>query len=119
VLHDTIEDTAATLPDIRAAFGPEITEIVAAMTEDPTIEDFQERKAGLRQQIADFGPDATAVYAADKVAKVRELRSRATRGEDVLDADNRSAQAKLEHPPLPPRLHLAPEYDDPQPRRGS
>ena len=36
VLHDTIEDTAATLSDIRAAFGPEITEIVAAMPEDPT-----------------------------------------------------------------------------------
>jgi hypothetical protein len=30
-------------------------------------------------------------------AKVRELRSRATRGEDVLDSGNASAQAKLEH----------------------
>ena len=37
------------------------------------------------------------MYAADKVAKVRELRSRAARGENVLDADNRSAQDKLEH----------------------
>lgn len=85
------------MPDIRACFGSEIAEIVAAMTEDPTIEDFQERKAALRRQIAAFGPGATAVYAADKVAKVRELRSRATRGENVLDSDNRSGQAKLEH----------------------
>jgi (p)ppGpp synthase/HD superfamily hydrolase len=97
ILHDTIEDTATTLPDIRAAFGPEIAEIVAAMTEDPTIEDFQQRKAALRQQVADFDSEAAAVYAADKVAKVRELRSRATRGENVLDPDNAAGQDKLEH----------------------
>jgi hypothetical protein len=48
-------------------------------------------------EVASFGPDATAVYAADEVAKVRELRSRATRGEPVLDAHNPSAHAKLEH----------------------
>jgi hypothetical protein len=51
----------------------------------------------LREQIAEFGPDATAVYAADKVAKVRELRSRATRGENVLDVRNEAARVKLEH----------------------
>ena len=54
-------------------------------------------KAALRQQIADFGPDATAVYAADKVAKVRELRSRATRGEHVLDPQYEPAAGKLKH----------------------
>jgi HD domain len=69
ILHDTIEDTATTLSDIRAVFGPEIAETVAAMTEDPTIDDFQERKAALRQQIANSNSDATAVYAADKVGK--------------------------------------------------
>ncbi len=54
-------------------------------------------RASLRQQIAAFGPDASAVYAADKVAKVRELRSRPTRGEDVLDPHNAPAQAKLQY----------------------
>jgi (p)ppGpp synthase/HD superfamily hydrolase len=97
ILHDTVEDTATTLPEIGAVFGPEIARTVAAMTEDPTIEDFQQRKAALRQQIAEFNSDATAVYAADKVAKVRELRSRATRGENILDPDSPSAQDKLEH----------------------
>jgi (p)ppGpp synthase/HD superfamily hydrolase len=97
ILHDTIENSAATTHDIDAIFGSEISQTVAAMTEDPTIESFDERKAALRQQIADFGPDATAVYAADKVAKVRELRSRVTRGEDVLDPRNEAARSKLEH----------------------
>jgi (p)ppGpp synthase/HD superfamily hydrolase len=97
ILHDTIENSAATAQRINTIFGGEITRIVAAMTEDPTIESFDDRKAALRQQIAEFGPDATAVYAADKVAKVRELRSRATRGEDVLDPGNEAARSKLEH----------------------
>jgi len=35
--------------------------------------------------MAGFGPDASAVNAADKVAEDRELRSRATRGGDVLN----------------------------------
>lgn len=33
----------------------------------------------MRRQVATFDGDAIAVYAADKVTKVRELRSRATR----------------------------------------
>lgn len=97
ILHDTIEDSGCTGRDIRTLFGSEIAEIVQAMTEDPTIADLEHRKAALRQQIAAFGPDATAVYAADKVAKVRELRSRATRGEDVLGARHQDGRAKLRH----------------------
>jgi (p)ppGpp synthase/HD superfamily hydrolase len=97
ILHDSLEDSATTIHTIRARFGSEVAAIVAAMTEDAAIGDFERRKASLRRQIAAFGPDASAVYAADKVAKVRELRSRATRGEDVLDPQNAPAQAKLEH----------------------
>jgi hypothetical protein len=85
ILHDTIERTAIELDTIRTEFGRQIARLVAAMTEDPVIEGFEERKAALRRQVVAFGPDAAAIYAADKVAKVRELRSRATRGEDVLD----------------------------------
>jgi hypothetical protein len=97
ILHDTVEDGPTTIQTIEARFGEEIAAIVAAMTEDATIEDFGRRKAALRRQIATFGPDASAVYAADKVAKVRELRSGATREQRVLDADNTGEQAGLEH----------------------
>jgi hypothetical protein len=77
ILHDSLEDSATTIHTIRARFGSELAAIVAAMTEDAAIGDFERRKASLRRQIAAFGPDASAVYAADKVAKVRELRTRA------------------------------------------
>lgn len=97
ILHDTVEDSDLTIGKVQGAFGPEIGGIVAAMTEDPSIDDFHDRKRALREQIAAHGPDATAVYAADKVAKVREFRSRATRGENVFAPANQPAKNKLEH----------------------
>ena len=72
ILHDTVEDTDASTADIEARFGREVACLVAAMTEDPSIESYEERKAALRRQIAEHGADAAAIFAADKVAKVRE-----------------------------------------------
>jgi (p)ppGpp synthase/HD superfamily hydrolase len=74
ILHDTVEDAEASVQEINHRFGAEIAQLVAAMTEDASIEEFAARKAALRKQIVDAGPDATSVYAADKVTKVRELR---------------------------------------------
>ena len=62
------------------------------MTEDPSIESYEERKAALRRQIAEHGADAAAVYAADKVAKVRELR-----GQRERDAGAPLDALKVEH----------------------
>jgi len=74
VLHDVVEKTDATLDQLSRRFGPQVGRIVAALTEDERIDDFTERKAALREQVARAAPDAHAVYAADKIAKVRELR---------------------------------------------
>ena len=95
ILHDTVEDTGIDVDAITERFGTDVGALVAAMTEDPRIEPYQERKAALRQQIADFGDEATAVYAADKVTKVRELRAQAGRDPDLLRTEE--VQPKLEH----------------------
>jgi (p)ppGpp synthase/HD superfamily hydrolase len=86
ILHDAVEESDAQVADVDQRFGGEVAAIVAAMTEDPAIEPYEERKAALRKQIADFGPHASAVYAADKVAKVRELRAQATHDPALLAA---------------------------------
>ena len=86
VLHDAVEDTAAEVTDLERHFGGEIAALVEAMTEEPDVDDYAERKARLRRQIAEAGPEATAIYAADKVTKVRELRAHAARDAEVLDA---------------------------------
>lgn len=95
ILHDTVEDTGVEVETITNRFGTEVGALVAAMTEDPRIEPYEERKAALRRQIADFGEDATAVYAADKVTKVRELRAQAGRDPDLLRTEE--VRPKLEH----------------------
>jgi (p)ppGpp synthase/HD superfamily hydrolase len=95
ILHDTVEDTGIGVEAITNRFGTEVGALVGAMTEDPEIEPYQERKAALRRQIAQFGEDATAVYAADKVTKVRELRAQAGRDPELLHCEE--VRPRLEH----------------------
>src|SRR5262245_317543 len=92
VLHDTLEDTEATRDDLAREFGDDVADLVMAVTDDPAIVDHRERKEALRGQVAGAGPEALAIYAADKVSKARELRLRASRGRF-----DRDAHGKLEH----------------------
>ncbi len=84
VLHDIVESSSVSLDDIDRRFGTRVARLVAAVTENDSIEDYEQRKAALREQVAGAGHDAWAIYAADKVAKVRELRARATHVPRVL-----------------------------------
>jgi (p)ppGpp synthase/HD superfamily hydrolase len=95
VLHDIVEDTDAGIEDVRARFGERIAAIVAAVTEDPGIAGYAARKSALRDQVAAAGADAHAVYAADKIAKARELRAQAARAESSLD--DPALQQRLVH----------------------
>jgi (p)ppGpp synthase/HD superfamily hydrolase len=74
VLHDTHEKTDASAYDIYARFGRRVGDIVCAVSDDPGIPGYTHRKAALRDRVAIAGEDALAVFAADKLSKVRELR---------------------------------------------
>ncbi|HEV2815367.1 MAG TPA: HD domain-containing protein [Solirubrobacteraceae bacterium] len=95
LLHDAIEDTDATVEDLREHFGPRVCELVRALSDDASIEGYAKRKAALREQVARSGPEAAAIFAADKVAKVRELRARLTRDPRALD--DPVLRQRLEH----------------------
>jgi (p)ppGpp synthase/HD superfamily hydrolase len=84
VLHDVIEDTDADLAGLRERFGDEVAVIVAVLTEDPAIADWAARKRDLRNRLLDAPEEAAAVFAADKVSKVREMRARVSRREVSL-----------------------------------
>jgi (p)ppGpp synthase/HD superfamily hydrolase len=75
VLHDVLEKTAVTTRELDARFGAAVAGLVRAVTEDKRIEGYEARKGALRQQVAAAGPEALMLFAADKVSKVRELRS--------------------------------------------
>jgi (p)ppGpp synthase/HD superfamily hydrolase len=92
MLHEVLEDTPTEEHELEERFGMPVAELVESLSDDPTIEDQQERRAALRRQVADAGPTAAAVFAADKVSKARELRLKAGRGE-VGDEERK----RLEH----------------------
>jgi (p)ppGpp synthase/HD superfamily hydrolase len=92
LLHDVLEKSDADRDELESRFGPRIAALVEALTDDPAIADDAERRAALRLQVAEAGDDAAAIFAADKISKVRELRRRARRA--ALDGD---ALARLEH----------------------
>jgi (p)ppGpp synthase/HD superfamily hydrolase len=74
ILHDVVEDSEASLDQIAERFGQRVGALVEALTEDPSIEDWDARKRALRRQVAAAEPSAAAIYAADKLSNVRDAR---------------------------------------------
>jgi DNA-binding response OmpR family regulator len=74
LLHDVVEKADVRIEAVAEAFGDAVADIVAALTEDEGIGDYDERKAELRDHAAAAGDEVLAVFAADKVVKAYELR---------------------------------------------
>jgi (p)ppGpp synthase/HD superfamily hydrolase len=74
VLHDVIEDAGVTRDELEERFGARVAALVSAVSEPSAEGSYRDRKARLRAAVADAEPDAIAIFAADKVAKLRELR---------------------------------------------
>jgi (p)ppGpp synthase/HD superfamily hydrolase len=82
VLHDVLEDTETDTVELYARFGSEVCNLVAVVSDDPAIADEEQRKDEVLERVRRAGAYAHAVYAADKVSKVRELRILIVRGLD-------------------------------------
>jgi guanosine-3',5'-bis(diphosphate) 3'-pyrophosphohydrolase len=74
LLHDIAEHTEVEPESLRGRFGNEVVELVEALTEDSTISDYEERKKEHRERVAAAGPNAQAIFAADKATNVAVLR---------------------------------------------
>jgi (p)ppGpp synthase/HD superfamily hydrolase len=74
-LHDVLEDTTVTREELEVEFGAEIAELVADLTEDPAIEAYADRKAHLREQVAEAGEEAATIFLADKLASLQRLEA--------------------------------------------
>ncbi len=112
LLHDVVEDTDTKLGEIEAEFGAEVAELVGEMTEDETITAYRERKAEHRGRVAGDSCVA-AIYAADKLAKVRMLNERGVRPEAERLEHYRQTLDELRaaRPSLPFLSELADELD--------
>jgi (p)ppGpp synthase/HD superfamily hydrolase len=73
-LHDVVEKADVSLDEIRERFGPAVAGLVDSLSEDPDIEGYAARKRALRHATLGSGNDAVAIYAADRVANMRDWR---------------------------------------------
>lgn len=85
VLHDTVEDTDATLPELEARFGPGVAGLVGAHTDDKSLP-WQERKAKAVAELARADRRVQMLVLADKVSNLRSMaRDHAQVGEALWD----------------------------------
>ncbi len=73
LLHDVVEDSDTTVEELRAQFGDEIADLVAALSDDESIEPYRERKDEHRRRVTAVDGDALAIYAADKLTNITTL----------------------------------------------
>jgi (p)ppGpp synthase/HD superfamily hydrolase len=73
LLHDVLEKTATTSAELRRRFGARIARLVESVSDDPSLGDYKSRKRELRDRIAHADSATRSVFAADKIAKLREL----------------------------------------------
>jgi (p)ppGpp synthase/HD superfamily hydrolase len=73
-LHDVVEKTDVELDELRERFGPEVAGLVDCLSEDPDIDGYGARKRDLRRRILQSGGEPVIIYAADRVANMRDWR---------------------------------------------
>lgn len=76
-LHDTVEDTPATFRDIEQAFGTDVAQLVAELTDvsKPSDGNRAARKAIDREHLAGVSPRAKTVKLADLIDNCRDICS--------------------------------------------
>jgi GTP diphosphokinase / guanosine-3',5'-bis(diphosphate) 3'-diphosphatase len=72
LLHDTIEDTDTSLPELAAAFGAQVAAIVGEVTDDKTLPK-AERKRLQVEHAATITTQAKLVKLADKICNLRDM----------------------------------------------
>ena len=73
LLHDTIEDTGTTHAELVTAFGREVADVVAEVTDDKTLPKV-ERKRHQVEHARGISPCARLVKLADKLDNLRDIR---------------------------------------------
>jgi guanosine-3',5'-bis(diphosphate) 3'-pyrophosphohydrolase len=71
LLHDVLEDTDVDVDELSDRFGPHVAHVVAALTQDESLESYKARKRDLRHRTVDAGSEAATIALADKLAKVQ------------------------------------------------
>lgn len=94
-LHDTVEDTEATIEEIQELFGKEVAEVVAGNTENKD-HTWEQRKQHTIDWIADAPMDVRALIVADKLDNLRSMKKAYEKdGEKLFDQFKRGKAEQL------------------------
>ena len=85
LLHDAVERGTLTEEGLRGEMGDAVSSLVLSLTEDASIESFDERKAALREQVRLAGTRAITIFAADKLSDINGLRRGIDRFGDEIE----------------------------------
>jgi len=86
LLHDVVEDSELEIPDIREAGGSRVAELVAVLSDDESLDSYEERKREHRERVEAAGPEALAIFVADKLTNVEMMRDAyAEKGERIAE----------------------------------
>jgi GTP pyrophosphokinase len=97
LLHDVVEDSDTTVEELRGEFGDAVADLVAALSDDESIDSYRARKDEHRGRVAAVDGDALAIYAADKLTNMTTLHAAITsEGPQVADEYKVPLQLKLE-----------------------
>jgi (p)ppGpp synthase/HD superfamily hydrolase len=71
VLHDTVEDSEATLEDIKESFGADVAKAVAALTKDSSFKDKNEKMQDSLNRINTLSKEVGMVKLADRITNLQ------------------------------------------------
>jgi len=71
-LHDVVEDTGLTMPELRKAFGPRVAKLVEEVSEDKT-KDWEERKQKTIDYLRTAPQEVLLLSLADKLDNLRSI----------------------------------------------
>ncbi|MDN7226310.1 HD domain-containing protein [Planococcus sp. N064] len=74
ILHDTLEDTAATEEEIRAVFGEQVLLLIKAASEPDKSRPWEDRKRHTVSKLAARSRDELAIIVADKLHNLRSIQ---------------------------------------------
>jgi guanosine-3',5'-bis(diphosphate) 3'-pyrophosphohydrolase len=77
VLHDVVEDTDATIDDVRARFGDRVAGLVAEVTDDKTLAPSAVKRSQI-ERVRHASDGAKLIKMADKISNVWDVRDRPT-----------------------------------------
>lgn len=90
ILHDTIEDTAVTLDEIKQTFGWDIADLVEAASEPDKSDTWEHRKKHTIGMLQNLSVEAVILVLADKLDNIRAIRGDyELYGEDLWQRFNR------------------------------